>query len=178
MQASQDRMVQSTADWFAQWLQGYDRPVRIRFHDGTTVESENRPSPRMTLVMRTREAFASLFRPQLERSLGESYIAGDGDGGRSTRMGSARRRESPRAVCSHVGSLGETTGTGTWASGGPRGRNDVSSVAVVSGCVRLLVSKRTSERVPSVMRKTFRWSIEPAPHAKRLVRSFGIRQSA
>ncbi|BFU90581.1 MAG: cyclopropane-fatty-acyl-phospholipid synthase [Nitrospira sp.] len=79
IQASQDRMVQSTADWVAQRLQGYDRPVRLRFCDGTTVESENCSNPRVTLLMRTREPLAGLFRPPLECSLGESYIWGDVD---------------------------------------------------------------------------------------------------
>lgn len=79
IQTSQDRMVQSTADWVAQRLQEYGRPVRIRLHDGTRVESEDGHASDMTIMVRTREALASLFRPPVECSLGESYILGDVD---------------------------------------------------------------------------------------------------
>lgn len=67
------------ATWLAQRLQGYDRPVRILFFDGTTVEPENRNNPPLTLVLRTREALVSMFRPPLERSLGESYVFNEVD---------------------------------------------------------------------------------------------------
>ncbi len=79
MHASHDRTVEAAADWFALRLQGYDRPVQVQFCDGTTVEPENRRHPRLTLVVKTRQALARMFRPPLERSLGESYIFGDVD---------------------------------------------------------------------------------------------------
>ena len=78
-QPSEDRTVQAMATWFARLLQGYDQPVRILFCDGTTVEAEHGGQPRITLVLRTREAFATMFRPALERSLGEAYIFKDVD---------------------------------------------------------------------------------------------------
>lgn len=67
------------ATWFARKLQGYDRPVRILFCDGTTVESEEEECPRITIVLRRREALVTMFRPALERSLGEAYIFNDVD---------------------------------------------------------------------------------------------------
>jgi cyclopropane-fatty-acyl-phospholipid synthase len=77
---SHEGEVQAMTTWFAQRLQGYDRPVRVQFYyDGTTVESENCSSPPLTLVLRTPEALANMFRPPLERSLGESYIFNDVD---------------------------------------------------------------------------------------------------
>ena len=78
-QPSGDRKVQAMAEWLASRLQGYNRPVRILFHDTTAIDSEDGEAPVLTLVLRTREALAGMFRPPLERSLGESYIFRDVD---------------------------------------------------------------------------------------------------
>lgn len=77
--SSEDQKVRGMATWLAKRLSGYHRPVRILFYDGTTIEPEQGESPAFTLVLRTREAFATMFRLPLERSLGESYIFNDVD---------------------------------------------------------------------------------------------------
>lgn len=78
-QFSEDQKVRAMATWLAERLSGYPRPVRILFYDGTTVESERGGPPAFTLVLRSREAFATMFRLPLERSLGESYIFNEVD---------------------------------------------------------------------------------------------------
>lgn len=78
-QPSKDRKVQAMAIWFAHRLQGYHRPIRVLFCDGTTIEAEDDGHPQITLVLRSHEAIAKMFRPPLERSFGESYIFEDVD---------------------------------------------------------------------------------------------------
>ncbi len=78
-QPSGDRDVQNMAAWFAERLQGYDRPARIVFWDGTIIEPAHNGSPCFTLALRTREVLMKMFRPPLERSFGEAYIFEDVD---------------------------------------------------------------------------------------------------